>query len=167
MVTVSAVKFADATADGSVPASLKSVNVLGEGKFTPNFAPGAVTQEFDEFKQLPYRGYRATGSYQFDIELPMATLENWADLTGSDIDEAKKKITMGTSAVIPKAQYFEVYGANNAGVPLKLTAYCCDVVTKWNGSVGAAQATVPVSVNASLRLDYGNPSKMMTYEVLS
>ena len=39
MVTVSAIKFADATSDGSIPSLLKSIGVLAEGKFNPNFDP--------------------------------------------------------------------------------------------------------------------------------
>lgn len=162
MVTVSAIKFADATSDGSIPTELKSVNVLSEGKFTPAFEPGSRTQEFDEFTGLPYRSYQGNGSFKFTIDLPKISIEDYAIFTGCTYDEATDEVSMGGQKAIPKAQYFEIYGDNVAGDHLVFKAFCCDIVAKWSGSVGATQATVPLSVEADARLDNGSPAKMMS-----
>lgn len=163
MVTVSAIKFADSTSDGSVPSSLNNVNILAEGKFTPAFEPGAVTQEFDEFTHLPYRGYRANGSYKFTIDLPKVSIQDYASFTGHSYDQVSDKITMGGQDTLPKPKYFEVYGDNVSGDHMVFKAFCGDVVAKWSGSVGAAQATVSVSIEVSMRLDNSSPAKMAEY----
>lgn len=162
MVTVSAIKFADATSDGSIPSALKSINVLAEGKFTPALEPGSTTQEFDEFSGLPYRSYRGNGSFKFTMDLPKISIEDYATFTGCTYEQATDALSMGGSKSIPKAQYFEIYGDSTNGEPLVFTGYCCDIVAKWSGSVGSAQATVPVSVEASMRLDNGTPAKLLS-----
>ncbi|MFA6729068.1 MAG: hypothetical protein WCS17_12770 [Prevotella sp.] len=162
MVSVSAIMFADASADGEIPTELKSINVLSEGKLTPDFNPGELTSEINEFNHLPHRNYRGNSSYKFTMELPKIPFEDYASFTGCDYDPVTFELSMGSSAVEPKPKYFKIYGGDPDGNPLVMQAFCCDVVSKWSGSVGSAQATVPVSIECSMRTDNGTPAKMMS-----
>lgn len=167
MVTVSAIKFADATSDGSKPSTLKSIGVLSEAKFNPNFDPGTSTPEYNELTGNAFRVYRGKASNKFSIDLPKLPIEDYATFLGCDYDQAKKALKIGGGYNIPKQQYFEVYGTNTIGVPVVLIGYSCDIVAKWSGSVGAAQATVPVSVEATLLEDNSPEPQVMYYGPVS
>ena len=163
MVSVSAIQFADATADGSIPSTLDTVKIVAEGKFNPDFKAGSVTNETDELTQQVFRARRAPSTYAVKVDIPEVSVDQAAALLGGTANA--NELSVGATIVLPTNKYVVITGQNRLGKICTMKCYNCLVTTDWSGAVGANQATLALSVTLSLMLDNSSPAKMFDYAV--
>ena len=164
MVSVSTVKYADATADGSIPATLKSILCVAEGKFNPDFEDGTQTAETNELNQLPFRVRKGAKSFKVTVDLPEADLDDVKAFIGGSL--TGNSWTVGGSDQLTKPKYFEFTGLTVDGNPCSFKCYYAYVAAKWSGPVGQDQATVALELTLMLTTDRDPTSpKLLKYDV--
>jgi len=168
MVSVSNIQYADATADGLVPSSFKSLDVIAEGKFSPDFPMPSTTPEVNELTQQTFRERQAPVTNKITIDLPQVGMSSLSDFLGG-------KFTAGSAGTTPDTfvrsgkdsnptnKYVIITGLNNMGKIVTCTCYNCKVTSSWTGAVGANQATVPLQTVFTLMEDNSADRKLVTF----
>jgi len=168
MVSVSNIQYADSTADGSVPSSLKSLDVVAEGKFSPDFPMPSTTSEVNELTQQAFRERLAPVTNKITIDLPQVGMASLPDFMSG-------KFTAGAAGTTPDTfvrsgkdsnptnKYVIITGLNNMGKTVTCTCYNCKVTSSWTGAVGANQATVPLQIVFTLLEDNSADRKLVTF----
>ena len=168
MVSVSNIQYADATADGTAPASLKSLNVVEEGKFNPDFPEPSTTPSINELTQQPYRIRRAPVTNKISVDLPQVGMDSLKDFMSGTFTAGAAGTTPDTFALSgsdsdPVNKYVLITGLNNRGKVVTCICHNCLVTSSWTGAVGANQTTVPLQVVFTLLEDNSADRKLVTF----
>jgi len=169
MVSVSGIQYADATADGTIPTTLKTINIVADGKFSPDFPIPSTTEEVDELTQQTFRVRTAPVSNKITVDLPQVYMNTLADFLGGTFTAGTAGTTpddflIAGATTVPTHKYVLITGLNNMGKDVKVTAYNTRVTASWTGAVGANQATIPLQVVFTLLQDNSDAKKIADFK---
>jgi len=162
--SVSAVQFAEATADGTEPTVLNEIKIIAEGKFNPDFDPGTQAEDRDEMSRQIWNVRPGTPTYKVTISAAKVSLQDVATFTGATLET--DSLTIGGTYNAPKPQYFKITGKNVDGDIIQMICYKCYVSAKWSGAVGAAQEVVPLELTLMMVIDNSPEKKLLKHSVV-